>query len=146
MVGIYYSSKPRSRFADTSLKDHQIHFYTLPTLDPIHPQLVKPLRNIITFAVDELHLRRPPPSTSDPRQTSEPVDFCVIKRGAKGYAVVMYSIRERLSLQKVMGQAEAQIHGSPNAHLGLSISTRCNICTQSRPFPLCGRQGELQYG
>ncbi|CAL1698814.1 unnamed protein product [Somion occarium] len=78
------------------LSDHQIHFYTLPALDPVGPQIIKPIRNVITFAVDEQHLLRPPLSANDPQQKVEPVEFCVIKRTT----IALYSLRERLFFQK----------------------------------------------
>lgn len=41
--------------------DHQIYLYTVPSLDPF---LIKPIRHVVTFAVDDQHLKRPPPSLS----------------------------------------------------------------------------------
>lgn len=82
------------------ITDHQIHFYTLPTLDMVPFNILKPIRNVITFAVDEQHIRRPPPPTaSDIVVPIEPlpVDFCVIKRNA----IVLFSLRERLFFHKV---------------------------------------------
>ncbi|KAI0070843.1 hypothetical protein K474DRAFT_1669669 [Panus rudis PR-1116 ss-1] len=78
------------------LSDHQIHFYTLPALDPVSPQVIKPIRNVVTFAVDDQHLRRPPMLSSDVPQRVDPVEFCVIKRST----ISMYSLRERLFFQK----------------------------------------------
>ncbi|KAG9221772.1 hypothetical protein CCMSSC00406_0006715 [Pleurotus cornucopiae] len=69
--------------------DRQIHFYTLPSLDPVPHTIIKPIRNVVTFAIDHQHLRRPPPST-------EPVEFCVIKRSS----IALYNILERLTYQK----------------------------------------------
>ncbi|KAF8813154.1 hypothetical protein BYT27DRAFT_7271330 [Phlegmacium glaucopus] len=75
--------------------DHQIHFYAVPSLDPFP---ITPIRNVVTFAVDDQHLRRPPPSLSPhgARLLVEPVDFCVIKRAG----LAMYSLKDRLSYLK----------------------------------------------
>ncbi|KAF4564585.1 hypothetical protein EYR40_010751 [Pleurotus pulmonarius] len=70
--------------------DRQIHFYTLPSLDPVPPTIIKPIRNVVTFAIDHQHLRRPPAAST------EPVEFCVIKRSS----IALYSILERLTYQK----------------------------------------------
>ncbi|KAL6298204.1 hypothetical protein BKA93DRAFT_744633 [Sparassis latifolia] len=75
------------------LCDAQVHFYTLPALDPVG---IKPIRNVVTLAVDEQHLRKPPPSPNDLPQTIEPIEFCVIKRNA----IALYSLREKLFFQK----------------------------------------------
>ncbi|KAJ7792918.1 hypothetical protein B0H14DRAFT_3094085 [Mycena olivaceomarginata] len=75
------------------LSDHQIHFYTLPALDAVPPHIIKPIRHVIAFAVDQNHLKRPAPSSS---AAIEPVDLCVIKRNA----IAMYGLRERLYYQK----------------------------------------------
>ncbi|KAJ7064895.1 hypothetical protein C8F01DRAFT_1128649 [Mycena amicta] len=76
--------------------DHQIHFYTLPTLDPVPPNVIKPIRHVVTFAVDQAQLKRPAPPLSAPISSQEPVDFCVIKRGS----IAMYSLREKLIYSK----------------------------------------------
>lgn len=78
------------------LSDHQIHFYTLPALDAVPPHVMKPIRHVVTFAVDQNHLKRPAPSLSNPAGI-EPVDLCVIKRSS----IAMYGLRERLFYQKV---------------------------------------------
>ncbi|KAH7878687.1 uncharacterized protein C8R40DRAFT_1167411 [Lentinula edodes] len=75
--------------------DNQIHFYTLPSLDVVSYQLIKPIRHVIAFAVDQLHLLKPMPPTSGPHRL-EPVDFCVIKRSS----LAMYSLGQRLFYQK----------------------------------------------
>jgi hypothetical protein len=77
-------------------QDRQIHFYTLPSLDPVPPNIIKPIRNVVTFAVDHQHLKRPPPSLSDP-SAIKPIDFCVIKRSN----IALYSLRERLVYRAV---------------------------------------------
>ncbi|RPD60228.1 hypothetical protein L226DRAFT_555130 [Lentinus tigrinus ALCF2SS1-7] len=78
------------------LSDHQIHFYTLPALDMVPLNQIKPIRNVVTFAVDEQHLRRPPQFMNDIPVPVEPIEFCVIKRSNIG----LYSLRERLFFQK----------------------------------------------
>ena len=77
-------------------KDRQIHFYTLPSLDPV-PN-IKPLRHVETFAVDQHHLSRVPPTVHDIPSKLQPVDFCVIKRNA----IALYSLyEERLVYSRV---------------------------------------------
>ncbi|KAI1785955.1 hypothetical protein LXA43DRAFT_1035556 [Ganoderma leucocontextum] len=78
------------------LCDRQIHFYTLPALDVVSPTLIKPIRNVVTLAVDEQHLKRPPQFMNDIPVPVESIEFCVIKRSA----VALYSLRERLFFQK----------------------------------------------
>ncbi|KAF5379248.1 hypothetical protein D9615_005933 [Tricholomella constricta] len=78
------------------LSDRIVHFYTLPSLDPVSPSIVKPIRHVVTFAVDHEHLKRPPPPMSGPTIPVEGVDFCIIKRTG----IAMYSMRERLSFLK----------------------------------------------
>lgn len=77
--------------------DHQLHFYTLPALDRIPPEVIRPIRGVDMFAVDYLHLRKPPADVSAPLRAAEPVPFCVIK-GAK---ISLYTLRERLQHIKV---------------------------------------------
>ncbi|KAF8155542.1 hypothetical protein B0H34DRAFT_499413 [Crassisporium funariophilum] len=72
------------------LSDHQIHFYTIPSLDPFP---IKPIRHVVTFAVDDHHLKRPPPSSAI---LAEHVDFCVVKRNG----IAMYTLKESLVYQK----------------------------------------------
>ncbi|KAF7344550.1 CNH domain-containing protein [Mycena sanguinolenta] len=78
------------------LSDHQIHFYTLPALDAVPPHVMKPIRHVVAFAVDQNHLKRPAPSLSAAPMAVEPVDLCVIKRSS----IAMYGLRERLYYQK----------------------------------------------
>ena len=83
--------------SDPCLVDRQIHFYTLPALDVVSHNMIKPIRNVVTFAVDEQHLKRPPQFMNDIPVPVEPIEFCVIKRSA----VSLYTLRERLFFQKV---------------------------------------------
>ncbi|KAJ7167305.1 hypothetical protein C8R43DRAFT_1160804 [Mycena crocata] len=78
------------------LSDHQIHFYTLPALDVVPPHVIKPIRNVVTFAVDQNHLKRPTPPPSAPLSSLEAIDLCVIKRSS----IAMYGLRDRLFYQK----------------------------------------------
>ncbi|KAJ7598856.1 hypothetical protein C8J56DRAFT_915191 [Mycena floridula] len=75
------------------LSDNQIHFYTLPSLDVVPYETIRPIRHVVTFAVDQNHLKRPAPFGNHP---IEPVDFCVIKRNS----LVLFSLRERLTYAK----------------------------------------------
>jgi vacuolar protein sorting-associated protein 3 len=79
-----------------SFLDHQVHFYTLPSLDPVPWNIIKPIRNVITIAVDHQHLQRPP-SLSDPSSAVAPIEFCIIKRSN----IALYSLRDKLLYQKV---------------------------------------------
>jgi len=76
------------------LSDHQIYFYTLPTLDPVSPNHIKPIRNVVAMAVDEQHIRRAPPS--DIPQPVDPIEFCVVKRSS----ISLYRLHERLFFLK----------------------------------------------
>ncbi|KAG6830375.1 hypothetical protein H0H92_001012 [Tricholoma furcatifolium] len=76
--------------------DRILHFYTFPSLDPVSPNIVKPIRHVVTFAVDYRDLQRPPIMTSNSSSGLEPVNFCVVKRTA----IVMYVMRERLNFTK----------------------------------------------
>lgn len=71
------------------LADHQLFVYALPALDAVN---IKPIRNVLAFAVDHRHLQRPPVLVS------EPVEFSVIKRSG----IAMFSLRnDKLFYQKV---------------------------------------------
>ncbi|KAI0765802.1 hypothetical protein BC629DRAFT_1583797 [Irpex lacteus] len=74
------------------LSDRNIFIYTLPNLDLVG---IQPLRNVVTFAVDEQHLRRGPPRSESMEQV-DPIDLCVLKRTS----IALYSLRERLIFQK----------------------------------------------
>ncbi|KAF8842967.1 hypothetical protein BDN67DRAFT_1032330 [Paxillus ammoniavirescens] len=79
------------------LTDRQIHFYTLPSLDPV-PN-IKPIRHVEAFAVDQQHLLRAMPSLHDIPTKLQPVDFCVIKRSS----IALYSLyEERLAYSREM--------------------------------------------
>lgn len=75
------------------ITDRNIFIYTLPNLDLVG---IQPLRNVVTFAVDEQHLRRGPPKSESMEQV-DPIDLCVLKRTS----IALYSLRERLIFQKV---------------------------------------------
>ena len=74
------------------ISDRQVYFYTLPSLDLIPSTVIKPIRNVVTLAVDHQHITRPAPPPSDSPIPVEPVDFCVIKRNV----IAMYSLLDRL--------------------------------------------------
>ena len=77
--------------ADDNWTDRQIHFFALPSLDPVTN--IKPIRNVLTFAVDHRHLQRPPIIIN------ESVEFSVIKRSG----ISMFSLRnDKLFYQKVI--------------------------------------------
>ncbi|KAJ8082934.1 hypothetical protein PM082_008792 [Marasmius tenuissimus] len=78
------------------LSDSQIHFYTLPSLDVVAYNIIKPIRHVVTFAVDYQHLMRPAPPPSGPITRVEPVEFSVIKRTS----TQLYSLREKLLFLK----------------------------------------------
>jgi len=56
---------------------------------------IKPIRGVVTFAVDEQHIRRPPAQNPD-LLMAQPVEFCVIKRSG----ISLWALRERLMFQK----------------------------------------------
>ena len=93
-VCIYTLARPRLPRLTAPHTDRQIHLYTLPTLDPAP---FKPIRNVLTFAVDQQHLRRPPQSFPTPAAALDPVDFCVVKRTG----LTLFSLREKLVALKV---------------------------------------------
>ena len=74
--------------------DRQILVYTLPALDMIPLNVYKPIRNVISLAVDEWQLRHA--AHRSPQQHSS-VEFCVIKR----QAVSIYHLREKPMYEKV---------------------------------------------
>ncbi|KAF9239787.1 hypothetical protein BU15DRAFT_46304 [Melanogaster broomeanus] len=77
------------------LSDRQIHFYTLPSLDPVPS--IKPIRHVETFAVDQQHLLRTAPPVHDVSTKLLPVDFCVIKRNS----IALFSLyEERLAYSR----------------------------------------------
>ena len=54
---------------------------------------------MVTFAVDDQHLRRPAPTLAGVgiQLPVEPVDFCVLKRNG----IALYTLKDRLVYQKV---------------------------------------------
>jgi len=78
------------------LSNRQIHFFTLPALDGVPANVIRPIRNVITFAVDERHIRRAPPGSTELPHAIDPVEFCVVKQTS----IALYSLQERLFLQK----------------------------------------------
>ena len=76
-----------------SMPDRNIFIYTLPNLDLVQ---IPPVRNVVTFAVDEQHVRKSPPRTDAPHHV-DPIELCVLKKTS----IALYSLRERLIFQKV---------------------------------------------
>ena len=76
--------------------DRHIHFYAIPSFDLLP---IKPIRNVVTFAVDDHHLRRPPASAAPAGVTPpiDAVDFCVIKRTG----IALYALKDRLVYLRV---------------------------------------------
>ncbi|KAI0344930.1 hypothetical protein BDW22DRAFT_1353743 [Trametopsis cervina] len=74
------------------LSDRNIFIYTLPALDLVQ---IQPMRNVVAFAVDEQHLRRPL-TKPEAVQYTEPIELCVLKRTS----ISLYSLREKLIFQK----------------------------------------------
>ncbi|KAG9075876.1 hypothetical protein FS749_012417 [Ceratobasidium sp. UAMH 11750] len=68
-----------------------IHFYTLPTLDPIPQALIQSMTRTLAFAVDEQAMRLP--LHQGPFDAKlEPVGFCVFTRNQ----MRLFTLRERL--------------------------------------------------
>jgi len=72
------------------LSERQIFFFTIPSLELVSS--IKPIRNVMAFAVDHQHIIRLAPS-ADSLIPVLPVDFCVVKRTG----IALYSLRESLS-------------------------------------------------
>jgi hypothetical protein len=89
-----FSFEPTLACAFIIATGSQILFYTIPSLDPVPTSMIAPMRNVVAFAVDEQHLRRPPPEF---QERSEPIEFAIIKRNS----IMLYSLRDRLFFQKV---------------------------------------------
>jgi vacuolar protein sorting-associated protein 3 len=75
--------------------DSQVHFYTLPSLDVVPYQIIRPIRHVVAFVVDDRHLRRPVSMLG--ASGGEAVDFCVIKKKE----LVLYTLRDKLVYLKV---------------------------------------------
>ncbi len=75
-------------------EDRQIFFFVIPSLE-IVPS-IKPIRNVMAFAVDHRHIVRPVPSMDSPMPFL-PIDFCVVKRTG----IALYNLRESLKYIKV---------------------------------------------
>jgi hypothetical protein len=116
--------------------DHQIHFYIVPSLDPVPHNIIKPIRNVVTFTVDYKHLMRPPPSTFGGAIDSEPVEFCVIKRSA----IAMFALRDKLMFQKVAITTKLSPANIANdGATGDPTATRIDLGSSRWPLPLCRR-------
>ena len=95
-ISVFIICLPSHGVTYFSSTDHQIHFFTIPSLSPFP---INPIRHVVTFAVDDQHLKRPLPSLTPQgvRHPVESVDFCVVKRAG----LAMYSLKDRLSYMKV---------------------------------------------
>lgn len=87
---------------------------------------MRPIRGVLSFAVDEQHMRLAPPALTEQRPP-EPVEFCVIKRSVIG----MYSLRDRLSLQRVRMFSSSSLK-TTNISLGNTECSRSAIRPQNR--------------
>ncbi len=74
--------------------DRQIFFLVIPSLEPVAG--IKPIRNVMVFAVDHRHIMRPIPSMDSPMPFL-PIEFSVVKRTG----IALYSLRESLKYIKV---------------------------------------------
>ena len=74
--------------------DHLIFFLVIPSLELVSG--IKPIRNVMAFAVDHRHIVRPVPSMDSPMPFL-PIDFCLVKRTG----IALYSLRESLKYIKV---------------------------------------------
>jgi vacuolar protein sorting-associated protein 3 len=82
------------RYASNYWPDRQIFVYTIPSLTLVPG--IKPIRNVMAFAVDHQHILRTAQG-ADSSLPTLPVDFCIVKRSA----IVLYSIQEQLMYHKV---------------------------------------------
>jgi len=73
--------------------DRQIFLYIIPSLEPVPG--IKPIRNVMCFAVDHRHIVRPALPMDSPAPVLA-VDFCVVKRAG----IALYSLREQLLYHK----------------------------------------------
>lgn len=108
--------------------DGQLHFYTVPSLDPIPQNVIRPIRHVVTFAVDHLHL------------ASQSVDFSVVKRRA----IVQYTLRDRLYYGKVPLDLKFTAC-LLNLFSGNTTPARRHASQTHRPLPLHRRRRPLQH-
>ncbi|KAF8637927.1 hypothetical protein AX17_002548 [Amanita inopinata Kibby_2008] len=123
-----------SHYRALILSDSQIHFYTIPSLDPVSQNVIRPIRHVVTFAVDHLHLRRPVPPLSA-SQVPEPVEFCVVK----WRAIALYTLRDRLYYHKEIPLPQGAILAKRIGHsLCVADSVHYNIVDleQASLFPI----------
>ncbi|KAH8829434.1 hypothetical protein DL96DRAFT_1598096 [Flagelloscypha sp. PMI_526] len=88
------------------LCDSTLHFYLLPSLEPVPYTQIRPIRNTISFCVDNRHLRRPPPPPPSLLGGSPlavpPVELCLIKKApvTSKLTIGLYALREKLVSQR----------------------------------------------
>ncbi|KAI9438733.1 hypothetical protein H4582DRAFT_2057353 [Lactarius indigo] len=80
-------------FVFSERADRQIFLYIIPSLEPVPG--IKPIRNVMCFAVDHRHIVRPSLPMDSPAPVL-PVDLCVVKRTG----IALYSLRENLLYHK----------------------------------------------
>lgn len=78
------------------LSDRQVLVYTLPALDMIPSTAYKPIRNVVSIAIDVQQLRQLSSRSGSPPAQPTPVSFCVIKR----QSVSVYHLREKPIFEK----------------------------------------------
>jgi hypothetical protein len=106
---------------------------------------MKPIRHVVTFAVDYEHLKRPLPSPSGPVLPVEPVDFCVIKRSS----IAIYTMQERLTYLKVSAFSPSLLptnHLRSNKRPGNSTTPGRHPSSPDWPLAVHRGQGNLQHG
>jgi hypothetical protein len=69
-------------------------------LDPVP---INPIRNVVSFAVDNQQLLKP--LSSEPLSKLPPVELCAIKRNS----ISLFALREKLILRKVRETAVSKI-------------------------------------
>ncbi|KIJ36749.1 hypothetical protein M422DRAFT_178925, partial [Sphaerobolus stellatus SS14] len=99
----------------------QIHFFSYPNLEPIED--IKPLRNVVSFALDEAQLRKSPSERRSPQQ--EFIRLCAIKRNSINvYVLTAPRLQFRKEIQFPNGGTNPRLI---NQHLCLSDQANYNI-------------------
>ena len=96
-----------------------MHFYTLPSFDAVSPSIIKPVRNVIAFALDQI-----------PTGPQEPVGICFAKRTS----LSLWTLRERLFFVKEvpLPQGATMLRRVGNSIMGAD-SSFYNIVLLSEP-------------
>ena len=77
--------------------DRQVLVYTLPALDMIPATVYKPIRHVLSIAVDEQELKRLATRNGGPSTQPIAIQFCVVKR----QSVSVFHLREKPVYDKV---------------------------------------------